>query len=466
MPLYIVRDDITRMKVDAIVSAGSVWSGTEAPAGGVEAQIHRAAGPELHRELRRRGGVRTGEATLTRGYALPCRYVIHTAGPVWQGGNHGEWMLLRACYLSSLRLAKGKGVASIAFPLIAAGTFGYPKQEALRVATAAIRSFLKEHDMDVHLVVYDRDAFQISRELNERVEQCIDDAYVEVEYVRRTLLEERWSYRRRRGDEAAAYSEGAAFEEHAAYDRTAPFHKEPYAGKTRWEIPDEDLTECGSPPDGNAAQAADCVPQKPLNLPSFMRRAADEDLLAETHQPRLTSGDTGSMRPLPAPDAVHDMPPVRELSPAMPAMRPVMPAKPAAAERPAGSPRRGKSLDELVGTLDESFSQMLLRLIDERGMKDSDCYHRANVDRKLFSKIRNTPNYAPRKQTAVAFAVSLQLSLEQTQELLSKAGLTLSRSNKFDVIVEYFISSGQYDVDVINQALFAYDQALLGSGMG
>ena len=330
MPLIIVRNDITKMSVDAIVNAAkeSLLGG-----GGVDGCIHRAAGPELLQECRTLGGCRTGEAKITGAYRLPCRYIIHTVGPVWNGGKYGEREQLASCYRTSLALAKEHGCETVAFPLISSGIFGYPKDQALRVAVDTISEFLAENDMTVYLVIFSRAAYQIGNKLFADIAAYIDDHYVDAHTDSR-----RERLRRMSVLEGRALSAGAA-----------------------------------------------------------------------------------------------------------------------------AAPMVADNLDDLLAHLDAGFSETLLKLIDHSGKKDAEVYKKANVDRKLFSKIRNNPDYKPSKPTAVAFAIALELSLPETRDLIARAGYALSPSSKFDVIIEYFIMQRDYDIFKINEALFAFDQSLLGA---
>lgn len=356
MPFTIIRDDITRVEVDAIVNAAnsSLLGG-----GGVDGAIHAAAGPELLAECRTLGGCPTGEAKITRAYRLPCKHVIHTVGPVWRGGGRGERELLLSCYRRSLELARAHGCQSVAFPLISAGAYGYPKDQALAVATEAIRSFLDEieDDLSVTLVVFDRNAFQIGRDLFDDIAQYIDDRYV------------------------AEHGDGDA----------------ELSRRQRMAIEALD----------DAARMEEPVFGAPRRFASAPRRAKK--------------------------------------------------ASPACASLSA------PGLEDALANVDESFSQMVLRKIDELGMTDVQCYKRANVDRKLFSKMRSNVGYRPSKPTVLAFVVALRLSLDEARELLMKAGFALSRSSKADIIVEYFLAHGTYDIDEINAALFSFGQGMLGA---
>ncbi|MCD8158721.1 MAG: O-acetyl-ADP-ribose deacetylase [Clostridiales bacterium] len=340
MPLQIVRNDITKMKVDAIVNAAknSLLGG-----GGVDGCIHRAAGLELLAECRGLGGCKTGEAKITKGYRLPCRYVIHTVGPVWQSGNRGEREKLVSCYRSSLKLAKEYKCETVAFPLISSGIYGYPKDKALRVAVDTISEFLAEKDMTVYIVIFDKKSYQIGEKLYKDIAEYIDDNYVDK-------------------------------------------HIDSYGERLRRYEVEEKL------------------------LGAALSKKAFSDISMDT-----------------------------------------------------AAPKAAMSLADELKNIDESFSEMLLRKIDEKGLTDAQCYRRANVDRRLFSKIRSNPLYKPSKPTAIAFAIALELSLEETNELLMKAGFALSPCSKFDIIIRYFIGHKNYNIFEINEALFAFDQSLLGA---
>lgn len=323
MAFEIIQHDITKVEVEAIVNAAN---NELIRGGGVCGAIFAAAGIEqLTEACQTIGYCKTGDAVITDAFSLPARYIIHTVGPVWQGGGQGESVALQKCYENSLRLAVQYKCESIAFPLISSGIYGYPKREALEIALSTIKEFLlmNESDIDVKLVVFDRNAVEISEELALDVRRYLDRYY--------------------------------------------------------------------------------------------------EPMIRSNLEPTIMESKEIAFR----------------------------------AEQMF-------ELDDTYFELDETFSEKLLRFIDERGLRDPDVYKRANVSRKHFSKIRNNLDYNPMKKTVIAFAIALQLTIEETDELLGAAGYALSNSRKFDVIIKYFIERKTYDIFKINEVLFSFDEQLLG----
>ena len=361
MPLIIVRENIVNMRVDAIVNTTN-----EEMVGysGVDLAVHNAAGEELRHECARLAPLGQGMAVMTGGYRLPAKHIIHTSGPVYRDGLHGESVLLRSCYLECLKLATAHGIQSVAFPLISSGAYGYPKDQVLHFAVETISEYLETNELLVYLCVYDRESYAFSKELYEEItafltDESAEDGYLEREPCRpdrRRILEKRAPMAKGMRDDACLDGEDTFFE--------ATF----------------------------------------------------------------SCADEGEV-----------VPPAR-----------------------SGS-AIGKTLQEYMRQRDSSFSEMLFAYIDERGMSDVECYKRANVDKRIFSKIRSHKSYRPSKPTAIAFAISLRLDLEETQELLASAGYTLSRSFVFDKIIRYFIQNGKYDIFEINEALFEFDQTPLGA---
>ena len=342
MPIHIIRQDITKIKTDVIVNPSNEEL---IPGGGVDEAIDDAAGPQLDEACELLGGCELGQAKITPAFNLPCKYIIHTVGPIWRGGSFGERALLESCYTKALRLAKKHKCKSIAFPLISSGTYGYPKDRVLRVAMQCISEFLYENEMSVYIVVYDKTSYAISEELYSGVTSYIDNQY-------------------------------AAEEADKLYElrRISPRYK---------NTVQEELL----PPDMLVSACA-TSPEKSANI---------------------------------------------------------------------------NSIEEVLNSMDKGFAETLFDYIDAKGMTDVDCYKRANIDRKTFSKIKCSKSYKPSKATVLSFAIALRLTLDETNHLLNTVGMSLSRSSKFDVIVEFFIKNGKYDIYEINETLFAFDQILLGA---
>ena len=363
MPFEIVRNDIVNMHVDAIVNTAN----PQPIIGyGCDTGVHKKAGPKLLEARKKIGDIGVGQVAITPGFNLYADYVLHAVGPVWQDGKHNEESLLRQCYDRALKLAWDHKCESIAFPLLSAGNHGFPKTLALQIAIAAFSHFLMDHEMQIYLVVFSKDAFALSEKLFHSVASYIDENYIQDKKL----------------------------DEYGVTDKR--------------DIRESELLQ--------------------------IRRALERQKNARYEQEFLYQQelleDSVCLAPSAALGAVD------------------------------------RTSDDLIDLLDETdagFSETLLKLIDRTGKKDSDIYKKANVDRKLFSKIRNNKNYKPSKATALAFAIALELNLEETRDFIGRAGFALTHSSKFDIIVEYFILKKNFDINEINLALFEFDQSLLGA---
>ena len=361
MPFQIIRNDITKVRADAVVNTANprpiIGSGTDSA-------IYEAAGKEqLLAERRKIGDISPGCAVSTPAFNLPAKFIIHTVGPVWVDGKHGEEALLRKAYNAALNLADQLGCKSVAFPLMAAGSYGFPRETALSISIAACTDFLMDHDMDVFLVLFSGKAVSLASSLFADLRSYIDDNYVEEQTQKEygSLKEQR----RRMGNLARP-------EIREAHRESISFG----SAMEEWEVADDE----------------------------------------------------------------------------------VLPASTSSTVSAAG-------LKELLGQSEKTFSEYLMDLLRERSGKDSEVYKRAEVSKQLFSKILSDRDYHPNKSTVVQLAIGLQLDVNQTQKLLEKAGYTLTRSSKADLVVQYYIEHRVYNVAFINAALDDCALPLLKTGL-
>ena len=360
MPFQIIRNDITKVAADAIVNTANP---RPVIGGGTDTAIYNAAGrQQLLAEREKIGDIEPGQAVSTPAFGLKARYIIHTVGPIWIDGQHGEREILQACYANSLALAAELGCESIAFPMIATGTYGFPKSEALDIALKEIGKFLLTHEMEITLVVFDRKSLELSEKLVGEIDEYIDEHTVGLLRSREYGSNRTQGIRRRRQEEE--------------------------------------------------------------------RRQMNEDLLIEDFV--ITQKMSMSLAPSMMQDTAYSEP---------------------------EDPR----LEELLNKKEDTFQQRLFKLIDERKLSDPEVYKKANSNRKVFSKIRCNVNYKPKKETAVAYGIALRLDMPAMQDLLSRAGLALSPTSKFDLIISYFITNRIYEMTEINTVLFKYGQPLLGN---
>ena len=411
MAFKIIRNDITQVCADAIVNTANPQP---TYAGGTDAAIYKAAGEEkLLAERKKIGVIEVGQAVETPAFQLNARYIIHTVGPEWTDGEHGEYEAVRSCYMNSLKLAKKLGCESIAFPLIATGVYGFPKAEALKIAVSVFSEFLVDEEMQITLVVFDSESFVLSDKLFSGIDSYIDENYVSEQTD-------------------AEYSV-----DHVMYSAGYTIEDEDYEDQDYYE--DEDRDE-------SVDEDQDEADEKDLRISERIDRRSqfDKKRSASNKQNELRKQDVSNKQDVTKKRGLfkkrNSMPSMMQASIGMPA----------------------SSLDDIMAHVADTWQESLFRLIDEKGFTDVEVYKRANVDRKLFSKIRSNAAYQPKKITAVAFALALQLNIDQTKDMLARAGYALSPSSKFDLIVRYFIENEVYDTYTINLALFEHDQPLLG----
>lgn len=325
MPFQIVRNDITKMKVDAVINTAN----PNAMYGrGTDQAIYEAAGRDKLLAARQKiGTLQVGEAVVTPGFRLPAKYIIHNAGPVWEGGDRGEEEKLELCYENCLRLAAKKKFKSIAFPLISTGTYGFPKKIGLQTAIKVLSRFLLDSDMMIYLVVFDDESVQLSEmifpDIPDFIQQDRDCSHIPIEYPAQAL-----------------------------------FRSE--------------------------------------SLPMVCEETAY------------------------------------------------------------------RTLDDIVENRGKNLPETLMQFLIEKDLKNTDVYHNANISRKVFSKIITNEKYHPKKKTVLALAIGMRLNLDETKDLLSRAGYALSPGNKFDLIVKYCIEIGEYNIVKINILLYEYGEETLG----
>ena len=377
MPLKIIRADISKVRADAIVNTANPEVAVGA---GVDEAIYKAAGWEkLLAERAKIGPMEPGQAAATPAFGLRAKYIIHTVGPAWRGGDYKERETVASCYRESLRIADELNCETVAFPLISTGTYGFPKDDALKIATSEISSFLFEHEMTVYMVVYDRESFVLSGKAFADIRTFIEEKDVKprvmyggrAQYLNVPESSAYVSHRRKKSEHYAP----EPLEKEVVYEAsTAP--------KEDWY---EDVAEAPKP------------------------------------APTMESYTIGAGA-------------FKELE---------------------------KELDKIVTPRNETFQEMLFRHIDRKGLTNPQVYKRANMDRKHFSKIQSDRLYRPKKNTALALAVALRLNLDETIDLLQRAGYALSPSIVSDLIVQYCIEHGIYDIFEINNYLFDYEQPVL-----
>lgn len=356
MPFKIVRNDITKMQVDAIVNTAN-----EAPiySSGTDSAVYKAAGEAALLEERRKiGYLAKGDVAITPGFNLPAKYIIHAVSPYYKDGQSGEEEKLRSCYKKSLALALKNGCQSIAFPLIATGGFGYPKEEGMRIAVDEINAFLFKHSMFIYLVVFDEKSTKLAQNLYPDLESYIDENYVNLQ-------------------KKVEYSERMA---------------------TRQLVPE--------------------MRDFQILLPrAFASRRVETEAKADVCREDEFCRDS------------------------------------CANSYEKFYEENESALEKRMQHMSDTFQEYLFYLIDQKGMANAEVYKRAIITKQLFSKIKVNANYHPDKSTAMRLCVGAKLNLDETKDLLARAGYALSPCDKRDIIFSFFIEREVYDMIEIDIAL-------------
>lgn len=393
MPLKIVRNDITKMQTDAIVNTAN-----EEPiySTGCDLAIYMAAGEKELLKYRQEhiGYKNEGDVFITPGFNLYAKYIIHAVSPYYIDGNQGEEELLRKCYRDSLLLAAQNNIRSIAFPLISTGGFQYPKEEGMRVAVDEINSFLLSQQMDIYLVVFDTKATLLGEKIYPELESYIDHNYVcdkrEEEYGDRYF--------------GSVHKGEDGFEDYARIRQDIE-ERRPVHNKDR-----NDLMV------GTNAQAAPSLKSGSL----YDRISRLNPLKRNSNRNDDYDAVDACVTAAPAPLATYS------------------------ANLEMGFDE--SALNERMKHLSDTFSQYLMYLIESKGMDNVEVYKRAIVDKKMFSKLKNNPDYHPQKITALCLCVGAKLNLDETKDLLARAGYALSPCDKTDIIFKFFIEKEIYDM--------------------
>lgn len=394
MSFKIVRNDIVKMNTEAIVNTANDHATVGS---GCDYAVYTAAGYDELLAYRKKyiGFVEEGKAFITPGFNLQAKYIIHTVSPLYKGGENGEEEKLRSCYRKSLILAKENNIRSIAFPLISTGGFGYPKEEGMRIALDEIYDFLFDNEMDIYLVVFDAKSTLLGEKLYPELQTYIDYNYV---FDKR---DEEYND----GSFGSVYTDKRGF---AGYARERDELEERLARK------------------------------------AVYRRNLEEPTIGAVPMPSMPSAMTPTKKKLSKPDKALSV--FKKGKLANLAFDECCESEDGIYDEEEALEEMKSKLDEKKAHLADSFSEYLLYLIQSRGMTNVEVYKRAIVDKKLFAKVKNDFSYHPQKLTCLQLCMGAKLNLNETRDLLARAGYALSPCDMRDVIFSYFIENKIYDM--------------------